>query len=334
MAFASGAKGRGRRRRLWLKCILMFAALLAAIPLFFSLWANENINRQEIYEPAEIAPGQFINVDGFQVHYQTWGDLAADPTGAPILLLHGFASSSLEFFRLVPVLAPRRSIIAIDLLGFGFSERVSEPGSYFSQRGQAAIVSSVLEALGVRRVDIVGASYGGAIAGEIALDDPSLVRRLVFIDAQIYMEGSAGGEFVARLPLGINRALTWLTLGGGPLTSRLFEAACHNVDVCLGDGELIETLRPPTQIRGNIASLIAFSRSSRYQRLPAEVALIAQPALVVWGEDDAIIPPTDGERLAQDLPNARLQWIEDAGHVPHIERPGAIGAAILSFLGG
>jgi pimeloyl-ACP methyl ester carboxylesterase len=123
------------------------------------------------------------------------------PTRGSNLLLHGFASSSLEFFRLVPVLAPRRSIIAVDLLGFGFSERVSETGSYFSQRGQAAIVSSGLDALGVRRVDIVGTSYGGAIAGEIALDDPSLVRRLVFIDAQATWRAVPAGNSSPDCPL-------------------------------------------------------------------------------------------------------------------------------------
>lgn len=334
MAIPSGVKAPERKRRRWLRWTIVFAAFLAAIPLFFSLWGNGAANRQEIFDPAEIAPGQFVVVDGLSVHYQTWGDPGADPTGAPILLLHGFASSSLEFFRLVPVLAPRRSVIAIDLVGFGFSERVPEPGPYFSHQGEAAIVSAVLDDLGVRRVDIVGASYGGAIAGQIALDDPSLVRRLVFMDAQIYMEGGGGGQLVARLPFGINRALTWLTLGGGPLTSRLFELACYDAAVCLGDGDLIETLRPPTQIRGNVESLIAFSRSPQLQRLPADVGSITQPALVIWGEHDAIIPPADGERLARDLPNARLEWIGDAGHVPHIERPDVVGAAILGFLGG
>ena len=311
----------------------MFAALFVAIPLLFSVWANGSLDRQEIYDPPEIAPGHFVSVDGFQLHYQSWGDPGSDPTGAPILLLHGFASSGLEFFRLAPILAEGRSVVAIDLLGFGFSQRVTEPGGYFSQRGQAALVSQLLGTLGIERVDVVGASYGGAIAGQLALDHPSQVRRLVFIDAQVYVDRNVGGELVANLPLGFNQALTWLTLGGGPLTSRLFELACYDPQVCLGDGELIDNLRPPTQIKGNVASLIAFSRSPQDQRLPADVAQITQQALVIWGEDDEIIPPSDGVRLVQELPNARLHWIPQAGHVPHIERPELVAAAILGFLG-
>ncbi len=310
----------------------MFAALAIALPLLFSLWANDSIDRQEIYEPTEIAPGHFVSVDGFQLHYQMWGDPDSDPTGAPILLLHGFASSGLEFFRLAPILANSRSVVAIDLLGFGFSERVPRPGDYFSHQGQASLVSQVLETLGIGRVDVVGASYGGAIAGQLALDHPSQVRRLVFIDAQIYMDRNGGGELVANLPLGVGQALTWLTLGGGPLTTRLFEIACYNQEACLGDGDLIENLRPPTQIRGNVSSLIAFSRSPQAQRLPAEVTQIAQPALVIWGLEDQIISPTNGERLARELPNASLHWIPQAGHVPHIEQPDLVAAAILGFL--
>lgn len=309
----------------------MFAVLLA-LPLVFSLWANSGIERQEIYEPAQVAPGQLVSVDGFQLHYRTWGDPHGDPTGAPILLLHGFASSSLEFSRLAPLLAGQRSVIAIDLLGFGFSQRVAEPGSYYSQRGQAALVAATLDAIGIDRVDVVGASYGGAVAGQLALDDAPLVRRIVFLDAQIYAEGSAGGAFVARLPFGINRALTWLTLGGGPLTTRLFQAACYDDAACLGDDDLLQTLELPTQIVGNVAALIAFSRSPREQRLPAELGGISQASLVIWGEADAIVPPSEGERLAADLPDASLRWIAEAGHVPHVERPHVVATEILDFL--
>jgi len=311
----------------------MFAAVLIAVPLLFSLWANGSIDRHEIYEPADIAPGHFAIVDGFQLHYQIWGDVQSDPTGAPIVLLHGFASSSLEFLRLAPLLAERRSVVAIDLLGFGFSERVPEPGDYYRTDGQAELVASVLDALGINRADVIGASYGGAVAGQLALNHPPRVRRLVLIDAQIYGQGNAGGEFVASLPFGLNRAVAWLTLGGGPLSSRLLSAACHNPGACLGDDDLLDALRQPTQIVGNVASLIAFSRSPRDQRLPAEIGGITQPTLIIWGEHDTFIPPADAERLAEDLPDARIQWIPEAGHVPHIERPIPVAAAILGFLG-
>lgn len=307
-------------------------ALLVVIPLSFSAWANERIRQQEIHDPTEDAPGQFVTVNDYRLHYQAWGDPIADPTGAPILLIHGFASSGLEFGRIVSTLSLTRSVLAIDLLGYGFSQRLAEPSADFSQRGQVALVRGVLDKLGLAQVDVVGASYGGAIAGQLALDDPARVRRLVFIDAQIYEVGSTGGEGVANLPFGLNRALTWSTLGGGPLSATLLQAACYNVAACLGNGDFTTERNKITQIRGNVDSLVAFSRSPRDQRLPAEVTKIIQPALILWGRNDAIIPPANAERLAHDLPNAQLHWIEQAGHVPHIEKPDEVASAIVAFL--
>jgi len=310
----------------------MFAAFLLAIPLLFSLWGNASIADREVFEPADIAPGRFATIDGVTMHYQLWGNPGADRTGAPIVLIHGFASSSLEYFRLAPILAGSRSVVAVDLAGFGFSERLLEAGPQYSHRGQAELVAGLLDGLGISRADVVGASYGGAIAGQLALDRPSLVRQIVFLDAQIYAEGSGPGGIVARLPLGLNRALTWLTLGGGPLSSRLFDLACFEVAACQAGGDLTEIFTPPTTIRGNVRGLIAFSRSPADQRLPTEVVAIRQPALVIWGRHDAIVPPENGVRLAEDLPNARLVFIENAGHVPHIERPAETARLILDFL--
>lgn len=310
----------------------MFAVFLLAIPLLFSLWGNASIADREVFEPADIAPGRFLTVDGVNIHYQVWGEPSADPSGAPLVLIHGFASSSLEFFRLAPILAGTRSVVAVDLAGFGFSERLLRASPAYSHRGQAALVAGLIDGLGLHRADVVGASYGGAIAGQLALDRPDLVRRIVFLDAQIYSAGSGPGEIVARLPLGLNRALTWLTLGGGPLSSRLFELACFDVAACQAGGDLTAIFTPPTTIEGNVRGLIAFSRSPTDQRLPAEVGGIQQNALVIWGRHDAIVPLENGERLAEELPNARLALIEDAGHVPHIERPAETALLILDFL--
>lgn len=310
----------------------MFAVFLLAIPLLFSLWGNASIADREVFEPADIAPGRFLTIDGVSIHYQVWGDPSADPTGAPLVLIHGFASSSLEFFRLAPILAETRSVVAVDLAGFGFSERLLRASPTYSHRGQAELVAGLIDGLGLRRADVVGASYGGAIAGQLALDRPDLVRHIVFVDAQIYAAGSGPGEFVARLPLGLNRALTWLTLGGGPLSSRLFELACFEVAACQAGGDLTAVFTPPTTIEGNVRGLIAFSRSPTDQRLPAEVGAIRQSALVIWGRHDAIVPLENGLRLAEELPDARLALIEDAGHVPHIERPAETARLILDFL--
>lgn len=269
------------------------------------------------------------------MHYQVWGDPVSNPNGTPLVLIHGFASSSQEFFRLAPLLSEQRTVIGVDLLGFGFSQRLDRPDPRYSQRGQAALVAGLLDALGVAEADVLGASYGGAVAGELALARPDLVGRIVFVDAQIYGEGAVGEGnrgYLARLPFGLNRALTWLTLGGGPLATQVFDLACHDVEACLADGDLIEAVRPATTVRGNVDALLAFAQTPEIRRLPDDISAISQPALVIWGRHDRIILPENGQRLVADLPDAQLEWIESAGHIPHVEQPQAVAALVLAFL--
>lgn len=322
-----------RPRRLFLTALALLAAVLLALIGGFSLWANARIAALETRDPAEGAPGQIVEVRGYRLHVQTLGAAQADPAGVPLMLIHGFASSGREFGRLAPLLADGRRLIVPDLLGYGYSQRVVEPTADYSHRGQAALLAGLLDELGVETVDVAGSSYGGAIAAQFALDYPERVRRIVFIDAQIYEVGNAGGQAVADLPFGLNRALTWSTLGDGPFSSFLLSSVCYDIAACLEAGEFAGARTELSRIRGATEALIAFSRSPRDQRVPAEIGQVRAPALVIWGRADQIVPPQDGERLARDLPDARLEWIEAAGHVPHIERPDVAAGLITAFLG-
>lgn len=310
--------------------LLVIVLLLIAATLVFSWAVNRQVVAYEIYDYRAIAPGEYFQVEGYDLHYQLAGDPVSDPSGAPVMLIHGFASSSDEFERLAPLLAGERSLILPDLLGFGYSQRLLQPDPALTDRGQAARLKTLLDNLGVAQVDLVGSSYGGAIAAQFALDYPERVRRIVFLDAQVYDE-SAGMAWVADLPLGLNRAMTWFALGGGPVARTIGEMACYNPAACLGDGEFAARREAITRIKGNTDGLIAFSKTARQARVPADLGLLQAPALVIWGEADQIVPPENGQRLADTL-GVPVQWIPEAGHIPHIERPELVAPLILDFL--
>lgn len=316
-------------RRLLLIALALLLATLLALTGGFSLWANARIAALETRDPADGAPGRIVAVRGYGLHVQELGGTTR--SGVPLMLIHGFASSGAEFSRLAPLLAGRRLIVP-DLLGYGHSQRVVEPTADYSHRGQAALLAGLLDELGVETVDVAGSSYGGAIAAQFALDYPERVRRIVFIDAQIYQVGNAGGQAVAELPFGLNRALTWSTLGGGPLAPLLLASVCYDLDACREGGEFAGARAKLARIKGATDALIAFSRSPRDQRVPTDLGQVRAPALVMWGREDQVVPPEDGERLARDLPDARLEWIEAAGHVPHVERPTEVSALMTGFL--
>lgn len=294
-------------------------AALVAIVLGWSWWANRQVDALETRSYRDGAPGQFVAVQGYDLHYQRLGKEGA---GTPLLLLHGFASSGREFQRLAPALAESHALIIPDLLGFGHSQRVTEPTEAYTHRGQAALLRGLLDTLDVRQVDILGSSYGGGMALQFALDYPERVRRIVLIDAQVYE--ASGGAWVANLPLGLDRALTWTVLGGGPGGGLLSASACApESQNCFGP-EFAAGRQAILQIRGYTDALLAFSRTPRAARIPQEIGQVNKPVLILWGRQDSIVAPESGERLAREIPGARLEWIEGAGHVPHVELPEAV----------
>ena len=184
--------------------------------------------------------------------------------------------------------------------------------------------------LDVSQVDLVGSSYGGGIAAQFALDYPERVRRIVFIDAEVFGEGS-NQAWVARLPFGLNRAFTWYVLGGGPLAGNLSKLACFDQIACAESTDFRLAREALVRIRGTTDALFAYSKTPRDQCIPTYLRLLSIPAMAIWGEEDKIIPPENGQRLANML-NARLEWIPQAGHIPHIERPELVATLILDYL--
>jgi 3-oxoadipate enol-lactonase len=270
-------------------------------------------------------------VNDIAMHYQLVGDPTADPSGAPVMLVHGFTSSGNEFDGITPTLASR-TLIMPDMIGFGHSQRLSEPSPAYSHRGQATQLAGLLDQLGVQQVDLIGSSYGGAVAAQFALDYPERVRRIVFLDAQIYDQSGGPGSFTALLPFGLNRALAWFVLGGGDGARALMQSACPNPATPCVDPKALAIRERIASIKRNTDALLAFTAPPRDVRVPRDLGAIRAPALVIWGEDDQLVPLADGRQLAADVPGARFEVIADAGHTPHIERPAEVGSMIQAFL--
>jgi 4,5:9,10-diseco-3-hydroxy-5,9,17-trioxoandrosta-1(10),2-diene-4-oate hydrolase len=118
----------------------------------------------------------FIDVDGIRVHYQE----AGDPTAAAIVLIHGFASSTLVWSKVfLRFAASGYRVIALDLLGYGYSAKPRN-GEY-TIAGQAKLLTRLLDALEIPRAIFIGSSYGGAVAATCALDYPDRVEKLILV---------------------------------------------------------------------------------------------------------------------------------------------------------
>ena len=246
----------------------------------------------------------------------------------PIVLLHGFDSSVFEFRRLLPLLAAWSAAWAIDLLGFGFTDRRVglAAGLPFSPAAIKTHLYDSWKTLIREPMVLVGASMGGAVALDFALSYPELVRQLVLIDSAGLTAGPVVGKYLVP-PLGY---LATSVLQNLKVRQTISLKAYHQPSYASLDALSCAALH--LQQPGWRQALVAFTRSGGYGSFQAQLGQLQLPTLILWGRSDQILGTADAERFQQAIAGSQLVWIEDCGHVPHLEKPQETAQAIRNFL--
>lgn len=243
---------------------------------------------------------------------------------APLLLVHGFDSSLLEFRRLLPFLTDCRETWAVDLLGSGFTEY--SPILAVDPQNIRQHLLSVLETWIQRPVVLVGASLGGAVAIDFAFHYPNWVQSLVLIDSVGFSGSFPIGQFFPNL---------LIELGADWLYFRKHAALAAAAALPMGDATLVDALRCSLlhqEMPGWKAAVTSFTKSGGYASLSERIAQITHPTLIVWGKADDVLGTADGIQFEQAISGSRLVWIQQAGHVPHFDQPQSVAAHLLSFV--
>ena len=261
--------------------------------------------------------GQRIHVEHFGRH------------GSPIVLIHGFCASSYCFRLLAPRLARDHRVYALDLNGFGYTQRPHDPAAY-DLDGQAALVRETLDRLGLGKADLVGHSFGAVVALRVAEMQPRRVGRLVLISpATTIAPMPALMRFpsarylmypIMRLYLSSPRAYLWLLRG-----------AFHHPDrLRLADSEVY---RNQLLVEGFTDAYNGFGRAmnSKPGVLPTGDA-VRQPVLIIAGRHDMLVPLDTIRSSTAHLPQAKLVVFEDCGHSAAEEAPDKTARQIDRFL--
>ncbi|XP_075522195.1 alpha/beta hydrolase domain-containing protein VTE7 isoform X7 [Primulina tabacum] len=213
---------------------------------------------------------------------------------SPLVLLHGFDSSLLEWRYVLPLLEEAGlETWAFDVLGWGFSNLENlPPCNVASKRDHLyQFWNSYIR----RPVTLVGPSLGAAVAIDFVVNYPQAVDKLIFIDASVYAEGTGN---LAKLP----KLMAYAGIGRLHCLLPWWEDA--TVDFMISGG---------------------YDVSSYIQH-------VKQKALVIWGENDQIIDSKLSVRLQCELPNAIIRQVPDCGHIPHVEKPAAVSKLITDFV--
>jgi pimeloyl-ACP methyl ester carboxylesterase len=268
---------------------------------------------------------RFIDVDGVRVHYQEAGDESAPA----LVLIHGFASSTLVWSKVFVKLAEAGyRVIASDLLGYGYSAKPRN-GEY-TIAGQAKLLTRLLDKLGIPRAIFVGSSYGGAVAATCALDYPDRVEKLILVGT--VNDNRPLAFRLMRLfgsPL-FGDVVSPLLIGSRRLLRRRMKQVYDRHEWVI-DERRVDARHLPLRAAGTQRAIIRTVRSWDAERISRDAHLITQPTLLLWGENDQEIPLADGERLHADIPNSRLKVFLECGHLPHEEYPEAFTNVVIDF---
>jgi len=245
-------------------------------------------------------------------------------TGSPILLIHGFDSSVLEFRRLQPLLAHHHTVWNLDLLGFGFTDRPTDVP--FTPDAIKTHLYYTWKTLIGEPVVLVGASMGGAVAIDFALTYPDAVKQLVLLDSA----GFAKGPDISKFMLPGLGYLAAEFLRRPAVRRKVSLQAYADSSFVTPDAELCAALH--LMLPRWREAIIAFTKSGGYNFLSDKITDITQPTLIVWGDSDRILGITDAEKFKAAIAHSQLVWIPNCGHVPHLEKPEITAEAILKFI--
>ncbi len=322
--------GRDLRDKLSLKYhgLLSITELYELKQCHLEAGTGANVEASNAVRPEARGGTEWCSVGGVFTRYRAAGD-----AGPPVVLLHGIGRSLEDWSETVDALAVRHRVYALDLVGFGYTDKPKGP---YTLAGLARFVEDFLDALREREpVILVGNSLGGAVTQAFAATRPERVRRLVLVSSAGF-----GREVTLALRLvtvpGLGELLMRPSRRGAEHTVRsLFHDPAFATETRVE--QALDLARQPGAARAFLATARALG-SPRGVKTAWRADLRRQleqhkiPTLIVWGENDTILPARHLPEAARLYPHARTHLFRETGHLPQLERAERFNTLVLDFL--
>lgn len=354
------------RLKISLLIVALVVLVIAIVPLFVA--PGEPSGTKPLAEVA--GPGtEYVEVAGVGLHVVRYAaDEAPPATDEPLfLLLHGFPFSAAAFDELGPLLADHGDVVAVDLPGFGLSERPlgdelaalrSRGLDPYSPGGQVRLVAGLLAELGATEVVLLGQDSGARLALDVALalegtrsaesggdtadqgasgvvtatDEAPSPSGLVLVGASPYTSSSRSwlARTVMNSPQLERLGPVFLRQIAQEPGLRILRAGWHD-PTAIEQADLDAYQRPWT-VEGWDDALWQLTKADAPPSLEGSLGGLEIPTLVVAGEVDGVVPTSESERLAAELPHATLELVPECGHAVQQECPGDLAAAVATWL--
>ncbi len=269
--------------------------------------------------------GEFVDVGGARLYYYAAGTRGA---GDPVLLLHGFPTSSHLWRGVVPLMPEGHRVVVVDMLGYGRSDRPA--GRDVGIRAHAERAIALMDALGIERACVAGHDLGGGVAQAMAVRWPQRVSRLCLVSSVAFDGWPVREVKMARAMLPLTRHLpaTWLV---SALRSDLVrgyaepEAGAHAIE---------RYVKPFAGAEGRDAFVAHLSSldAAETEALAPRLKDVPCPAAVLWGAHDPFLPQALGRRLHEAIPGSTFDVVPDARHFVPEDAPERVAATLADLL--
>ncbi len=296
------------------------AALVTCLAVGAWLWTPDK-SRAALEAKYLRSPADYLDVDGLRLHVRESGS----PNAPAVILIHGFGSSLHTWESWATGLSDNYRVIRYDLPGFGLTG-ADPTGDYSEERGMH-VLAALMDKLSVRRASLIGNSIGGRLVWQFAARYPDRVDKLVLISPDGF--ASPGYEYgkAPEVPL-MARMMkyvlprTFLKANLAPAYAeprRLTDATVNRYyDLMLAPG-----------VRG---AMIARMEQTRLEPPEPMLAAIKAPTLLLWGQQDHLIPVSNSADYVKAMPDATLVILPNLGHVPQEEDPSSSLSPVRAFL--
>ena len=298
---------------------LLLSALLLAAGLY-GLWTPD-LPTAELQQRHGVPGQQVIAIDGLRIHYQDSG-----PPDAPVLLLlHGFGSSLQTWDAWVPQLSRQYRVIRLDLPGFGLTG--ASPTRNYTDAGDIATLTHFADRLGLARFGVIGHSLGGKIAWSLAAAVPERITALVLMAPDGFAPPDQWNSKPYEVP-------AFMGLMKYSLPKPLI---AHFLGAAFSDPQWLtpamvtryhDMLRAP----GVRQAILDRADQTLYANPLVPLQQIKAPTLLLWGENDRMIPSSNADLYAQVLPQSQTVILPQLGHVLQEEQPELGLAQVRAFL--
>lgn len=256
---------------------------------------------------------RYLQIGDIRIRYLDQG------SGQAVVLVHGLGGSIESWANNIEGLSKEIRVIAIDLPGFGQSDK---PKMNYTIKFYRDFLTAFVERLRLRTTSITGSSLGGQIAAELAIARPDLVQKLVLISPAGALPKSFKGSPALRRYVKVTEARS-----AEQVKQALFAVDGKPVDDAYAQ-MVFERLSMPGAGEAFLSALMGSARASR---LNSRLQRIRAPTLLLWGKEDAMIPIKFIEPFVK-MKNCRIIMLEGCGHRPHVEKPDLFNRIVIDFL--